>query len=238
MAELEDFNRETVKRVTGQELERTGRVGKTADEAFTGIGVSSARVSKAIPAGSPDRGTADGSGGSWWWHARTDSRDKADEDLLIADTELYVEMVKGLAAPALLPYDFADTADEMIGKLREIENYDTSDLIAKVERFRKRAQKLAAMRARNVDDHAAHNAGLIRIGRALNSVYYTKTGPYDHDTNELIPRFPGIARASELEGLAPTSDYARILSVRLKREENRVAEGIDTATEIADQLLR
>ncbi len=237
MAELEDFNRETVKRVTGQELEQTGRVGKTADEAFTGIGVSSARVSKAIPAGSPDRGTADGSGGSWWWHARTDSRDKADEKLLIADTELYIEMVKSLAAPPLLPYDYADTAEEMIVKLREIANYDTSGLIAKVEQFRERAQKLAAMRARDVDDLGAHNAGLIRIGRALNSVYYTKTGPYDHDTNELIPRFPGIARAAELEGMAPTSDYARFLSVRLKREENRIAEGIDTATEIADRLL-
>lgn len=238
MAELEDFNRQTVRRVTGQELERTGRVGKTADEAFTGIGVSSARVSKAIPAGSPDRGTADGSGGSWWWHARTDSRDKADEDLLIADTELYIEMVKGLTVPELLPYDYADTADEMIAKLNEIEHYDTSDLVARVERFREQARQLAALQPRDVDDPAAHNAGLIRIGRALNSAYYTHTGPYDHDVNELIPRFPGIARSSELEGLSPTSDFARFLAVRLKREENRIAEGIDTASEIADQLLR
>ncbi len=238
MAELEDFNRANILRNSGQELERTGRVGKTADEAFTGIGLSSARVSKAIPAGSPDRGTADGSGGSWWWHARTDSRDKADEDLLIADTGLYIEMVKGFTVPELLPYDYADTADEMIVKLREISNYDTTDLIAKVERFRERARKLAAMQAREIDDHAAHNTGLIRIGRALNSVYYTKTGPYDHDTNELIPRFPGIARASELEALDSESDDARFLMVRLKREENRIVEGIDTATEVADLLLQ
>ena len=237
MAELEDFNRELVRRETGQELERTGRVGKTADEAFTGIGLSSARVSKAIPAGSPDRGTADGSGGSWWWHARTDSRDKADEDLLIKDTLLYVAMVKGFASAELLPYDYADTADEMLVKLREIPHYDTSDLVGRVERFREVAKKLAAMQPEDVDDYSAHNAGLIRIGRALNSVYYTKTGPYDQDTNELIPRFPGIARAAELEGLDPSSNDARFLLVRLKREENRIAEGIDTATEIANQLL-
>ena len=238
MAELEDFNRAMILRETGQELERTGRVGKTADEAFTGIGLSSARVSKAIPQGSSDRGTADGSGGSWWWHARTDSRDKADEELLMQDTAFYVEMVKGLASPELLPYDYADTAEEMLGKLREIAHYDTSDLISRVERFRERAQKLTAMRASDVDDASAHNAGLIRIGHALNSVYYTSTGPYDQDTNELIPRFPGIARASALEGLDPLSDDARFLMVRLRREENRIAEGIDTATEIADQLLQ
>ena len=237
MAELEDFNRGIIRRETGQELERTGRVGKTADEAFTGIGLSSARVSKAIPPGSPDRGTADGSGGSWWWHARTDSRDKADEDLLMQDTALYLAMVKGFASPELLPYDYADTADEMLGKLREIMHYDTRDLVARVERFRELAKKLAAMQASDVDDYSAHNAGLIRIGRALNSVYYTKTGPYDQDTNELIPRFPGIARAAELQGLDPVSDDARFLLVRLKREENRIAEGVDTATEIAEQLL-
>ncbi len=153
-------------------------------------------------------------------------------------TAFYIEMVKGLASSQLLPYDYADTADEMLGKLREITYYDTSDLIARVEHFRARAQQLAAMSTTDVNDASAHNTGLIRIGRALNSVYYTSTGPYDQDTNELIPRFPGIARASALEGLDPLSDDARFLSVRLKREENRIAEGIDTATEIADQLLQ
>ena len=237
MAELEDLNRAVIERETGQRIERTGRPGKTADEAFTGIGMPSMRMSKAIPADSPDRGTADGSGGSWWWHARTDSRDKADTDLLIDDTRVLIAMIEGLASPPLIPYDYGDTAAEMIEKLEAIEHYDTGGLIASVREFGRRAERLAALSADDVTDPAAFNDGLLRIGRALNAAYYTVTGPYDQDTNELIPRFPGIARASALEGLDPGSNEARFLMVRLKREENRIAEGIATATEIADGLL-
>ncbi|NOX68941.1 MAG: M28 family peptidase [Gammaproteobacteria bacterium] len=237
MAELEDVNLAVIKAMTGQELERTGRPGKTADEAFVGIGVSSMRMSKAIPAGSSDRGTADGSGGSWWWHARTDSRDKADTNLLMKDVELLVAMVNRLASPAIIPYDYADTADEMLEKLHAIEKYDTSRLVAAVRSFRTRALRLTKVNESAVSDPIAWNTGLLRIGRALNSVYYSTSGPYDQDSNELIPRFPGIARAAELSELAPDSDDVRFLGVRLLREENRIMEGIQTAIDTADSLL-
>ena len=237
MAELEDLNRAVITRAGGQELESTGRPGKTADEAFTGIGLSSMRMSKSIPAGSPDRGTADGSGGSWWWHARTDSRDKADEDLLILDTKVMLAMVRSLAEPAIIPFDYGDTAAEMIDTLRAIEHYHTDDLIERVKAFGALARRLAATTPDQVSDLGAWNAGLLQIGHALNSVYYTSSGPFDQDANELIPRFPGIARAAELEHLDPRSDDARFLGVRLIREENRIAEGIDTATRVATRLL-
>ncbi len=235
MAELEDLNRAVIERAGGQKLERTGRPGKTADEAFTGLGLSSMRMSKSIPPGSPDRGTADGSGGSWWWHARTDSRDKADEDLLIGDTKVLLAMVRSLTEPAIIPFDYGDTAREMLEELRGIERYDTDALVAKVREFGGLADELAELTAERVPDISAFNAGLLEIGHALNGVYYTMSGPYDQDSNELIPRFPGLARAAELERLNP--DDARFLGVRLKREENRIAEGIDTATRIARRLL-
>ena len=56
------------------------------------------------------------------------------------------------------------------------------------------------------------------------------------DTNELIPRFPGLAIASDLAGLDPAGDEARFLGVRLKREENRIEEGMRDAIEIAREL--
>jgi len=236
-AELEDVNRSVIEETTGQVLDRTGRPGKTADEAFVGIGVSSMRMSKAIPSGSSDRGSADGSGGSWWWHARTDSRDKADTDLLMNDVELLMAMVDRLASPAIIPYDFSDTANEMLDKLGEIENYDVSKLENAVRIFRDRAFLLLDVDERGVPDPIAWNTGLLRIGHALNSVYYSTSGPYDQDSNELIPRFPGIARAAELDDLDADSDDARFLGVRLLREENRIMEGIQTAIEEADLLL-
>jgi hypothetical protein len=236
-AELEATNRDAIQRVSGQETVRLGRVGKTADEAFTGIGMSSMRMSKSIPAGSPDRGTADGSGGSWWWHARSDSRDKADTDLLIDDTMVLLEMVYALASPVLLPFDYVATADEMLETLDDIDHWDTASLASTVRDFRVRAERLSALHPAEVSDPVLHNRGLLRIGRALNTAFYTYSGPHDQDVNELIPRFPGIARAADLDAMDPDSAEAKFLMTRLQREENRIMDGLLDAIDTADSLL-
>jgi Iap family predicted aminopeptidase len=235
MAELERFNLDLIRAKTRQEP-KGSRPGKVADESFVGLGIPSVRFSKSIPEGSPDRGVADGSGGSWWWHSREDSRDKVDIDLLIEETDLLVAMTEGLAAPPLIPYDFRATAKEMKEKLEAIENYDTGNLVSLVEQFAERADTLASLSEKPVADPRVFNDGLIRISRALNSVYYSRSGPYDQDTNELIPRFPGLAIASELAHLDRESDEARFLEVRLQREENRIDEALREATAVADAL--
>ena len=235
MAELERFNLDLIRSKTGQDP-KGSRPGKVADESFVGLGVPSVRFSKSIPEGSPDRGVADGSGGSWWWHSREDSRDKVDLDLLVEETDLLVAMAEGLTAPPLIPYDFRATAKEMKEKLESIEPYDTRNLVSLVERFAERAEILASLPEKTVADPRALNDGLLRISRALNSVYYSRSGPYDQDANELIPRFPGLASASDLSTLDPKSDEARFLEVRLKREENRIEEALREAIEVADRL--
>jgi hypothetical protein len=237
MAELERFNLDLIKAKTGQEP-KGSRPGKVADESFVGIGVPSVRFSKSIPEGSPDRGVADGSGGSWWWHSREDSRDKVDLDLLVEETELLVAMSEGLTVSPLLPYDFRATAKEMKEKLLAIENYDTRNLVSLVERFARQAESFASLAERPVADPIAFNQGLIRVSRALNSVYYSRSGPYDQDANELIPRFPGLAMASELSRLDRSSNEARFLEVRLKREENRIEEALREAIAVAEAMSR
>ena len=235
MAELERFNLDLIRAKTGQE-QKGSRPGKVADESFVGLGIPSVRFSKSIPEGSPDRGVADGSGGSWWWHSREDSRDKVDLDLLAEETDLLVAMTEGLAAPPLIPYDFRATATEMKEKLESIEPYDTRNLVSLVERFAAHAETLASVSEKTVADTRAFNDGLIHISHALNSVYYSRSGPYDQDSNELIPRFPGLAIASELAHLDRGSDEARFLEVRLKREENRIEEALREAIAVADAL--
>jgi hypothetical protein len=118
-------------------------------------------------------------------------------------------------------------------KLEGIDHYDTKALLSLVASFHERAEALTHVSPK---DAPAFNDGLLRISRALNSAYYSRSGPYDQDVNELIPRFPGLALASELASLPPSSDEARFLQVRLKREENRVEESIREAIEIARDL--
>ncbi len=233
MAELERFNLDLIRTRTGQEP-KGSRPGKVADESFVGLGIPSVRFSKSIPEGSPDRGVADGSGGSWWWHSREDSRDKVDLELLVEETDLLVAMTEGLAAPPVIPYDFRATAKEMKEKLEAIEPYDTEAALVARRESRRTGGGAGARHAEGA--RPAFNEGLIRISRALNSVYYSRSGPYDQDSNELIPRFPGLAPASELAHLDRASDEARFLEVRLKREENRIEEAIREAIEIARHL--
>jgi Iap family predicted aminopeptidase len=219
MAELEAFNLKLIVEKAGQSP-RSGRPGKVGDESFVGIGVPSIRFSKGIPEGSADRGVADGSGGSWWWHSKEDSRDKVDVELLVEETELFISMVEGLTNPDVLPYDFRATAKEMKDVLEKIEGYDTSPLLALVRAFAAEAEKLVAVEP---SDPVAFNDGLIRISRAINTVYYSRSGPFDQDPNELIPRFPG------LHATAPSGVDSGFLRVRLKREENRIGEGLREA---------
>jgi Iap family predicted aminopeptidase len=232
MAELEAFNLDLIKRITGQEP-KSSRPGKVADESFVGIGVPSVRFSKSIPEGSPDRGVADGSGGSWWWHSTEDSRDKVDIEELLEETGLLVAMVEGLTVPKLVPYDFRATAKEMEGELRAMKGYDTSRLLELVARLSEKSDQIAKLDPDRLTDPKAANGALLRMSRALNSVYYSRSGPFDQDPNELIPRFPGLALAARLAELDPRSDEARFMSVRLKREENRIEEGIREAIDEA-----
>jgi Iap family predicted aminopeptidase len=229
MAELESFNLELLRAKTGQNP-RSSRPGKVADESFVGIGIPSLRFSKSIPEGSADRGVADGSGGSWWWHSREDSRDKVDVDLLIEETDLLVEMIQGLTVPERIPYDFRATAKEMQEKLAAIDKYDTTNL-------RALAGELFQLSARLANAKVSDNGAFLRISRILNSVYYSRSGPFDQDSNELIPRFPGLAAASELASLPADSDEARFLRVRLKREENRIEQAFLEAMDVAKQIL-
>jgi Iap family predicted aminopeptidase len=235
MAELEAFNLELIRRMTGEEA-KSSRPGKVADESFVGIGIPSVRFSKSIPEGSPDRGVADGSGGSWWWHSTEDSGDKVDVDELLEETRLLVAMIEGLTLPKLVPYDFRATAKEMGEKLREIQGYDTSRLLKLVEELSEKAERIAKLDPETLQDPKAVNGALLRMSRALNSVYYSRSGPFDQDSNELIPRFPGLSISSRLAELDPNSDETRFLKVRLKREENRIEEGLREA--LAEEVKR
>ena len=61
------------------------------DEALWGIGVPSLTFYPAIPLGHPDRAKdAGGSAYGFWWHTKEDDFEKADREILVRDTQLYV----------------------------------------------------------------------------------------------------------------------------------------------------
>jgi hypothetical protein len=207
------------------------------DEAMWGIGVPSLTVYPAIPLESPDRAKdAGGSAYGYWWHTVEDSFDKADRDLLVRDTKLFLSLLWPLATEEVLPYDFEPVIDQMKEQIAEYagvagERWDFIPLLKSIERLSVGIEDLAARRS-SVEggSAAAFNNGAMAVSRAINPVLFTIAGPFHHDPARQFPLFPGLSAVHELSELDPGSDEAGFIETELLRETNRIRRALARAT--------
>ena len=253
MAEVEELMKRTVPEVTGQSP-NIRRPFKAGDQSFWGIGLPSLGAFRMLPLDHPDRATVGGCGAGWWWHTPADTLDKADANILAADTGLYLTIAARLVIPPVLPLNFVPAAEDFITFLGELnaegrESLPLSDLVVAAGRLRGRAATLEELRARLANGGSARvgkkaavriaslNRGLMALSRILNPALYTVEGPYDHDPALQMPMLPGLQGVRRLSGLDPNSDEHGFLRARLMRERNRVADALASATEHVDILL-
>jgi hypothetical protein len=214
------------------------------DESFWGIGVPSLTIYPAIPLGHPDRAKdAGGSAYGYWWHTTEDSFDKADRDLLVRDTRLYLALLWPLLTGERLPFDFGPVARQMRDTLEALsgaagERWDFAPTLRRIELFEEAASALRSRAASAGGEGAARlNEAHMTISRALNPVLYTCAGPYGHDPAVQFPLFPCLRDAERLAEIDPESDEAGFLEVGLLRESNRVHRALDRATAAANDAL-
>ncbi len=212
------------------------------DESMWGIGVPSLTVYPAIPLDSQDRAKdAGGSAYGYWWHTIEDSLDKADRDLLLRDTKIFLAMLWPLATQAALPFDFSPVAAQMETRLSEFadaagQSWDFSPLQQDIERFFVAAGQLKARSSSAQGDAvAAVNEDAMAISRAINPVLFTIAGPFHHDPARQFPLFPGLGVAGELADLDPASEEAGFIKTELLRETNRIQRALARATCIASR---
>ena len=212
------------------------------DEALWGIGVPSLTVYPAIPLDSPDRAKdAGGSAYGYWWHTSEDSLDKADRDLLLRDTKIFLAMLWPLATRELLPFDFEPVVAQMEAQIGEYaraagESWDFGPLLESVEGFSAAAQQLKARSSSAQGDAvAAANEDSMAVSRAINPVLFTIAGPFHHDPARQFPLFPGLGASAELADLEPTSEEAGFIKTELLRETNRIERALARATCIASR---
>jgi hypothetical protein len=212
------------------------------DEAMWGIGVPSLTVYPAIPLDSPDRAKdAGGSAYGYWWHTSEDSFDKADRELMVRDTKIFLAMLWPLATLEVLPFDFVPVVDQIKEQIAEYagvadELWDFSPLQESIERFSVGVEDFAARRS-SVEGGSASsfNNDAMAVSRAINSVLFTIAGPFHHDPARQFPLFPGLSAVHELAKMDPASAEAGFIKTELLRETNRVQRALARATCIASR---
>ncbi len=227
MAETREFAAGPIRDTTGQELGYR-RIGRNADQSFTGVGVPSALGGLSAQ---PDGGLG------WWWHTPDDTLDKVDDANLIRDTQIYLSTCWRLCTLSVLPFDYAAAATEMRDRLATLqeavrERFDLTSVIAEVEAFRADAEGLNSVAASVGGDAVSAerlNAAIIAVGHAVIPVNYTEAGPFEVDLAIENSVLPGLALVPRLAELDPLGNDAHFLRTKLIRERNRVWHALATA---------
>jgi hypothetical protein len=256
MAETKGLAAELIRTLGGQEL-RGKRIGRFADQSFTGIGLPSIfgtfseqdaanpETARGLSLFEHPGGRAAGLG--WWWHTTEDTVDKVDEALLVRDTQIYAASIFRLANRPALPLDYSATAAEIWDTLSRDQTAAQGrvDLSAEIATAAVLQAAAARLNEALADAEAAGderrlrtlNDTLMRLGRLLVPVGYTLSGPFDHDLGIGQPPLPGLAGVATLGALDPSSDEAHLLYVPVRRQANRVRFALEEAVAAVEAAL-
>lgn len=251
------FNR-TIQEILGEEVpvENCGRLSRTGDQSFFGIGISSFTGRMALPRQVIEEWHWAGLG--WWYHSEVDTIDKADPTNFGRTMRVMATLAYRMADSPLLPFEFMSVAQEFSRRLKELEGEAQGRLplapaMERAEAFQAQAQALHSaierLRAKlgELDQGRAEaacgaaNRSLMRLSRILNPLLYTVSGKYAQDTyglSALTTSIPAMREMRELGALDPDEGYYKALCTKLVRERNKVVDALEKATEEAQMALR
>lgn len=241
--EIEHITGAVVRELSGQDP-NIRRPLKAGDQSFLGVGLPSLGAFRMLPVDHPDRKAVGGCGGGYWWHSPEDTLDKADANILAADTQVYVTIVARMCHPELHPYDFTPAAEDFVKYIAEYQeaggaHLDLSPAYERAVAFREAAARLREATAKAARDSASVgdlNAGMRTLSRIVNPALFTIAGPYEFDPALQLPVLPGLAPVRELATLDPASNDYRFLRTQLLRQRNRIEDALRQATELANRL--
>ncbi len=230
-----------------------GRVGRSGDQSFVGVGIPSLLMSLSEQLGNSKEASLDfnirtggATGGlGWWWHTVDDTPDKIDPVALERDCKIYVGVVHALCTSPILPLDYLATATYWRRTLaalpRDIQRHvDVKAALADADRLVAATKALSrtAGRARGRSPRAvgAINHGLMRVGRSLIPASYTRAGRFDHDP-ALEQRDVPLLAALRVLGSA-SGDEAKHLAVRAVRDLNAIRYALGQAADAAESAVQ
>jgi hypothetical protein len=242
MAEVSEF-------VTQATLDLTGLGSQTrhpiraGDISFNNLGITTFfMLSSTIPAAQrAERGlyAVGGCGGNIEWHTVADTMEVADRDTLLRDMKLYVGAVFRAANLPAHPLDFRRTIEQAVQSLR---GYDVGELVVLEPTYQLATRAIASLdrlyesarEVSSVEDARPINDALLRVGRALVPVLYSREGRFRQDPALDIPLLPDFAVAADARASAPEG----VLRTDLLRARNRLDDAFLQVEEECTRTLR
>ncbi|MGE5580175.1 MAG: M28 family peptidase [Bacillota bacterium] len=262
MKEFEGFCQTAIKDAVGADA-TADRVARAGDCSFSNLGVGTFyMLFTTIPEElRKARGLyhVGGSGGNNEWHHEDDTIEVADKGRLLRDTKAYALSVMRFANAPVLPYNFADAADEILGTIRRYAGLDGSragagtvpvddriDLtpaVKEAEAFAAACKRLLAKQAalvgKGIDDPEvkALNGVLMEIDRLVVRLNYVRGDRFRQDPALESKPVPDLAFAEDLAGLEKGSDKYHLTRMQLLRGCNKVVWNLRKARRIAESVL-
>jgi len=237
MAEVEDFARQAVRDVTGLAAEGR-RPLRAGDVSFNNLGISTFfMLSSTMPVGVREaRGSypVGGCGGNIEWHTEADTIEVADGENLLRDMRLYAGGVFRAAQLPVHPLDFRRTLDQLsqalAGHRQQLQSLvDLDPLMKLTAQVRESLEPFyaAAAETDSVVSARPYNDALLRIGRELVPVLYTRAGRFRQDPALDQPLLPDLAAAAAVRAGVPDGVARSELRRALNRIENALLETAD-----------
>jgi N-acetylated-alpha-linked acidic dipeptidase len=187
-----------------------------------------------------------GCGGNIEWHTEHDTMEIADPDNLMRDLRVYAVALQRVINNPIHPFDFRELVPELNSTLADYAEgagnevdftpafEALADLKNELVNFYDRVEELAE---RDVQDPAVRvvNDTMLKLGRLLIPINFTRRGQFRTEPSVPIPPLPDLAPAVEIEGTSGHQRY--IIQTHLRRGINRVASSFCEAAQLARNSL-
>ena len=211
MAEAEGFAKKAIGDFTSLEGEGV-RPTRAGDISFNNLGLSTFfMLSSTMPEElrtERELYAVGGCGGNIEWHTEADTMEIADRDNLLRDMRLYIGAVFRAANLPAHPLDFRATVDQMAdvlkGHAEELDGLvDLGQTVGMAQEARGALEGFYTRldNTRSIEETRPFNDALLKIGRALVSVMYSKRGRFRQDPALDAPLLPAFAEVAGSRGV-------------------------------------
>ena len=229
------------------------RVQRTGDQSFFGVGIpalNSWMIHKAEDIKKWNNAIL-----GEWYHSEEDTMKYIDRNVMAQCMRMFTAYAFEMTSIRVLPMNFVPVADEIIGRVYDLQERikgreDAKELLEMDEvvkyalLFKKKAQGIEAFRqiieSDPVNDETTINKTLKKLSRTIVPALCTVTGRYEQDNyglSALHYSFPGTESIHKLVSFPSGSHDCYLWSTRARRERNRITDALRHAISICDSIL-
>ena len=250
-AELKAFHQREEKALLGDRHISWKRVAKSGDASFIGVGIPMFQGEGAFTEAELKASALATRG--WWHHSIECTIDKVDWIFIEEHLRVYAAYLWELCTVPVLPFTYAPVAEQIIQRLKELEEAGAAvglhGVLKSAERFLQAARRLDDATAsanagfaagKGSDDQARIlNGAMKRLSRLLVPLMSSAIGKYGHDPYGFTPQTTTMPVLYDLARLSRLGEGEErwMLETKAVRDRNRVADALAEAIAIIEDSL-